>query len=271
MKLAVSHIGWPVEKNEEILPRLIEEGVEGLEIAPSKLWEDTWNISFFQVENLRKEVERYGLKIVGLHALLYDHPELCLFKGKDAEIKSVDFLAGLGKLCSDLGGKTLVFGSGPNRRRGQIPVENAMDIAVGFFSKVSEKMLENEVCLCIEPLGSNETDFIDSAEQALRLIKRVDHEGFRGQLDTKSLYAANEINVPLFEAFRKYLVHVHINDPGLVELGSTGLVNHEKIGKLLKHINYDRFVSIEQKTVCIEDPFKAVLNSIKEAKRCYLA
>ncbi len=270
MKLSVSHIGWPFEKSDIAFNKMAELGVKGLEIAPSKVWQDTWNIPFKEVERFRKRVEKNNLKIVGLHALLFDHPELGLFKESEVEKKTIDFLRRLGKLCSDLGGKTLVFGSGQCRNRGSMPLNEAMDKATDFFLQVAVNMQKEGVVMCIEQLDTNETDFINTAKQSLELIKKVGHTGFQGQLDTKSIHASNEIELKLFEDFYPYLKHVHVNDPGLVEVGSTGLINHMKIGKLLKSIEYDGFVSIEQKTINSDSPFNAVVNSVKEVKRCYL-
>ncbi|MBW2333487.1 MAG: sugar phosphate isomerase/epimerase [Deltaproteobacteria bacterium] len=271
MRLAVSNIGWPFEFSEQALDKLAELGAEGIEVAPSKVWNDTWNISFREAEKFRKRVEKYDLKVIGFHSLLYDHPELGLFRDKEIEKKTITFLSRLGSLCADLGGYTLVYGSPKGRKRGDIPMNDAMSRAVDFFYEIAESMEREGVSLCIEPLSTEETDFIDSATQALDLIKRVGHPGFMGQFDTKSLYAANEIEPAIFEAFRQVLVHVHVNDPDLVEVGSTGMVDHKKIGELLKSIKYNRFVSIEQKTIDVMRPLEAVTKSVEKVKKCYLS
>ena len=269
MKLAVSQIGWPSEFLDEALGTLADLGVQGLEAVPSKMWQDTWNVPRDEAIAFRKKVEGYGIKIAGIHSLFWDQPDLNIFGDKKTQQRTADFLVNLGQICADLGGKSMVFGSPKARLRGDIPVDSAKDIATDFFGELAPKIDGLGCSLCIEALGPEDTDFILSAKEALEIIERVDNPGFGGQLDAKSLLAADEIELQTFLSFKNILVHVHVNDPGLITVGETGLIDHSKIAECLRHIDYEGYVSIEQKTIDAQKPLVAVRNSVSAVKEFY--
>ena len=92
MKYAISNIAWPIEMTEKVLNILAKSEISGIEVAPSKVWSNTDKISFSQIEEYRRLLKRYGFKVVGLHSLLYDHPDLGLFKGKNVRALTKKFL-----------------------------------------------------------------------------------------------------------------------------------------------------------------------------------
>ena len=68
MKLAVSNIALSAYRHEEDLKSLPGMGFLGLEVAPSRVWKNTWQgLSPKSVERYRNEVKNAGLSIVGLH------------------------------------------------------------------------------------------------------------------------------------------------------------------------------------------------------------
>ncbi len=77
--LAVSNIALPAYDHEAELGRLRELGIEGLEVAPSRVWPDTWRgLKPADVAAYRRAVTDAGLRVVGLHSLLFDHPDMGL-------------------------------------------------------------------------------------------------------------------------------------------------------------------------------------------------
>ena len=80
---------------------------------------------------------------------------------------------------------------------------------------------------------------------------------------------AGEVQPETFEAVRDDLVHVHANEPGFDILGTSGKVDHAKIGTCLKDIGYDGYVSIEQRMVNGSDPLADIAKSVQHLKECY--
>ena len=113
IKFSISNIALPAFDHADDFGRLVEFGLDGIEVAPSRVWRDTWRgLTTVEVTDYRRRVENAGLSVVGLHSLFYDQPDLGLFKAPRERAESLDFLEHLSKVCRDLGGKTLIYGGG---------------------------------------------------------------------------------------------------------------------------------------------------------------
>lgn len=270
MKLAISNIALPAYEHTSFFSKIREMGVKGLEVAPSRVWINTWeSLTPKQVSQYRQSVENSRLKVVGLHSLFFDRPELGLFRSLDITRKTLDFLIHLSKVCRDLGGKTLIFGSPPARRRNNLPLDQSEAIAVDFFGTLCTKIAAHGTCICLEPLTTNESDFINSVTDSHRIATIINHPAFQIQIDTKALTDAQEVNPEIFNKINSNLVHCHVNEPDLGLLGS-GIVNHQKIANLLFSINYSKFVSLEQRMLDGDNPLKAIESNINFMKKIYL-
>ena len=265
---AVSNIALPPYEHAAELARLGALGLEGLEVAPSRVWQDTWQgLTPEMVAAYRRDVEGAGLRVVGLHSLFYDHPELGLFRDAATRARSFDFLVHLSAVCRDLGGRTLIWGGG--RRRGDVPEAAARAEAETFMAELCRRIEGYETCLCFEPLGPDESDFINSAFEALAIVEAVDHPALRMQLDAKALVANGEAGLETFRAVAPRLVHFHANEPGLGVLGTSGAVDHGALGGFLRDIGYCEFVSIEQRMLNAADPIADVARSVRVLKDHY--
>jgi sugar phosphate isomerase/epimerase len=250
-----------------LFPTIAGMGIKGIEVAPSRIWTDTWKgLSPDQVSMYRREIESSGLRVVGLHSLFFDQPELGLFK-PETRAATLDFLVHLSSVCRDLGGRTLVWGSG--RRRGNVSKQEAIDQSLRFLSELCARVEPHGTCFCFEPLGPKDSDFINSAFEAISIASRLDHPAFAVQLDAKALFENGEDNLDTFVAAKSRLIHFHANQPGLGHLGQ-GPVNHQKMGEFLRQISYDGFISIEQRLLSESDPISDIRRSVSVLKECYL-
>ena len=268
MKFAVSNIALSPFDHAEELKSLPGLGLAGLEVAPSRVWRDTWiGLSAKAVADYRQAVEDAGLSVLGLHSLFYDQPELGLFKGPETRATSMDFLEHLSGICRDLGGRTLIYGGG--RKRGDLPAEDARIEAIDFFGELSKRIEDHGTCFCFEPLGPADSDFINSALESLDIVNAVDSPTLAVQLDAKALVENGEAEEETFRAVAGKLVHFHANEPGLGPLGSSGTVNHAALGGMLRDIGYGGYVSIEQRMMDEADPLGSVRQSAQHLKECY--
>ncbi len=268
MKLAASNIALPAYDHGEELKLLPGMGLAGVEVAPSRVWQDTWHgLSPKSVESYRQEVEQAGLSIIGLHSLFYDQPELGLFSDSETRRLTLNFMVHLSKLCRDLGGKTLIYGGGRWRR--DLPLEDAFTETIDFFNDLIPRIKDHGTVFCFEPLGPSDSDFINSVQDSIHLVEQVNHPSLRVQLDAKALVTNNEMTPEIFQAAAPHLIHVHTNEPDLGILGSSGQVNNHKMSKLLRDISYDGYVSIEQKMIGEEAPLDALRQSASVLKECF--
>src|SRR4051812_18082931 len=118
MRLSISNIALTAFDHLAELSALPALGLSGLEVAPSRVWQDTWHgLKAADVAAYRRNVESAGLRVVGLHSLFWDQRELGLFRDQDTRGRTIDFLAHLSGVCRDLGGRTLIYGSAWARNR----------------------------------------------------------------------------------------------------------------------------------------------------------
>jgi D-psicose/D-tagatose/L-ribulose 3-epimerase len=268
MKLAISHIAWPIEENAAYLRLIRELGCSGVEVAPSRLWAEPVRATVEERRQFRRGVQEFGLEITALQALLYNRPELGLFRGREIEAETIAYLKGLCRLAADLKARVLVFGSPGNRKRGDLPLGEAFEKAAGFFAQVAPTAANLGVCLCIEPLRPQETDFITTAKEGLRLVEMVNSPGFGLHLDAKAVHAEGGNPGEIIGQVFHRLQYFHINDPNLVEVNSTGEVDHGALAGALHGSGYQGYVSIEMRY--LPHYPEAVRRSLIFAKSAYL-
>jgi sugar phosphate isomerase/epimerase len=269
MKIAVSNIALPSYNHIKELYELREMGFRGLEVAPSKVWDNVKNVTPKQVSTYRKQVEKSGLKVIGIHSLFFDQPDLGLFRGFDIRKNTIKFLIHLSNICSDLGGKFLVFGSPQARKRESLSIKSADVKAISFFSELSNHIENHGTYVVIEALGKTETDYITSLKHAYKIINKVNRPELQGHLDAKAVFDASEAKLEIFNKIKSKLQHVHINHPGLGMLRNNGKVDHKLLSSLLKDIGYNKFLSLEQRMLDLEYPIAPLKKSYRIIKSYY--
>jgi sugar phosphate isomerase/epimerase len=268
MQYAVSNIALTAFDHLDELPMIADLGITGLEIAPSRIWQDTWQgLSVSDIDAYGRALEAAGLQAVGLHSLFFDHPDLGLFRNPSGRARTLDFLVHLSGMCRDLGGKTLIWGGG--RQRGEVGAQDAFEESVAFMADLCNRIADHGTVFCFEPLGPQSTDFINTAQDSLNIVRAVDHASLAVQLDAKALFQNDEVTLERFQAVAERLVHFHANEPDLGILGTSGDIDHAAMGEFLRAVGYDRFVSIEQRQLDTGAPIDNVSTSLELLKRCY--
>jgi len=267
MKISVSNIAWDNQYFSEYLGFLRHLGCSGVELAPSCIWQEPIEASAAERRHVSRLIEENHLDLVGFHALLYTRPDLSLFTSKETLNKAIAYLAELARLCSDMQGRVLVFGSPRNRALSGRSYSECVQWAQEGFYSLSEICKALGVFFCIEPLGPDETDFIRSAREGAEMVRNLSHPNFRLHLDAKALISTGESIDEILDEFGDLLTHFHVGDPGLTPPGSTG-ANHVPFGRALKRLQYPGYVSIEMRRI-EEDSKRQIANSVEYVRRCY--
>ena len=234
---------WPLEKAFDFAA---DCGYSGIEIAPFTLAEKATEITAQQRAEVVRLADRAGLEVVGLHWLLAKTEGLHL-TSPDAEVrrKTADYLIELSRLCFDLGGRLMVFGS-PKQRclPPGVTRESAMDYAAEVLQSILPVLEQSDVTIALEPLGPEETDFLQTAAETTRLIERIGSPNVRLHLDCKAM-ATESIPIPeLIARNASLLAHFHANDPNRQGPGF-GRLDFLPILKALGKIDYRGWVSVE--------------------------
>ena len=229
-------------------------GYTGVEIASFTLVEDVngegvQDISASKRQELLQTMQDNGLECVGLHWLLAPPPEGLHFTTSDEQVRqeSVDYLSRLIDFCGDLNGQYMIFGSPGQRSTVEgVSVEQAEGFFAEGLSQVADQAQERGVKILVEPLSSDQTDVVNTVEEAVQIVQQIDHPAIRTMFDYHN--TADE-TVALDELVRKYIEyieHVHVQEMDGTYLG-TGNAASELVDifQVLKDEGYDQWVSLE--------------------------
>src|SRR5262249_9476560 len=138
-----------------------------------------------------------------------------------------------------------VLGSPAQRRipKGETRVA-ALDYAADTIRRALSSVADYGVWLCLEPLAPEETDFLNTCQEAVELLDRVSHPHFLLHLDVKAM-ASEEVSIP--ELVRRYAPrtgHFHANDSNKRGPGF-GAIDFVPILKTLMETQYQGWVSVE--------------------------
>lgn len=259
---------WPVEEG---FNAIADAGYGGVEIAPFTLAEHPRQISAARRKALRRSCEKLGLAVCGLHWLLVS-PKGLHVAHLDPAIrqKTLGVLLDLVRLCSDLGGRVLVFGS-PFQRSTLDGWDSAETWrrAAAAFQTVAEAAAKAGCVLALEPLTSAETNLMLSTAEGRRMVESVAHPACKLHLDVKAMSPSAEPVASQIKSSADLLTHFHANDankrgPGF---GNTDFV---PILQALKEIQYDGWVSVEVFDYT-PDPITIARESLAYLKRCAAA
>jgi D-psicose/D-tagatose/L-ribulose 3-epimerase len=134
--------------------------------------------------------------------------------------------------------------------------ERDVELLAGQLRELAGYAADRGIVLCIEPLNRFETSFINTAEQLLGLLDRVDHPACKALLDTFHMNIEEKSLGDAIRAVGPRLGHVHAceNDRGAP---GSGHVPWADVADALRDINYDGPVVIESFSDQIEAIAKA--------------
>ena len=249
MKLAASNIAWG-RGDDELAARLLNElGFEGVELAPTRVWDRPLDVSEAEARRHRRFWSERGIDVVALQALLFGRADLTLFDSPEARSATLEYLKGLMRLGELLGARVLVFGAPKNRRLSGRQPDEAFRIAVDFFRAAGAAARERGVVLAIEPNPPRyDCDFVTTSKEGLELVRRVNDEGFGLHLDAAAMTLAPESPPEAIAACAGSIAHFHASEPELRPIGDGG-VDHRAIASALRRIDYSRWTSIEMRAV----------------------
>lgn len=243
MKLAVSNIAWKKEYDEEMYDFLRTEKIEGLEIAPTRIFPELpYEKNDMAAAFATQLKEKYGLVIPSMQSIWFGRQENLFASKEERETllqytkKAIDFAASIG--CGNL-----VFGCPRNRAFAEGADTQA---AIPFFKELGDYAVSKNTVLSMEanpPIYN--TNYCNTTMEAVELVKTVASKGFLLNLDLGTMIQNGE-DIHVVEAAYEWINHVHISEPGLGMIEKRSF--HRELAHYLKEMRYERFVSLEVKT-----------------------
>jgi sugar phosphate isomerase/epimerase len=257
--------GWEFER---VCRYVKSVGYDGLEVAPFTLAPRITDVSAADRARLRGAAAAAGIDIVGLHWLLAKTEGFYLTSpDRSVRERTSAYLVALAEACRDLGGELMVFGS--PKQRSLLPGisrQAALDLAAETFQPVLPTLSSAGVTLCLEPLSPAETDFLNTCDEALALVRRLNHPNVVLHMDVKAMASEPTPVTELIGRHAGAAGHFHANDPNLRGPGF-GDTDFVPIFKALDAAGYDKWVSVEVFDFS-PDPETVARQSVEYMERC---
>ena len=247
MKIAFSNIAWDAEEEPAVLELLTSFGIGGIELAPTKCWQNWIGITPESIDAVRARYGAPGFAIPSLQAILYGRPELQLF-GSEETVKALcAHMERVAQLAGRLGARVLVFGAPSNRDPGALAPEEAIELAVPRLRSLGDVCARYGVCLGIEANPKvYQCRFVTRWFEATELVRKCDSAGVRLHLDSAcTAMEGDDLDRAVAET-TDILQHVHISEPNLGQFG-TPTIDHARFAAALKRVGYTGWCSVEMR------------------------
>ncbi len=223
-----------------------QAGYTGIEIAPFTISNAISKVTAARRSEISQTAAKNDLSIVGLHWLLAGTSGFHLTSADSTQRQNTAaYLSELAQLCCDLGGDTMVFGS-PNERNveNDSSREQAVENAVQVFELLLPKLESTNVTLALEPLGPEETNFMNTANSAVQIIEKLNSPMVRLHLDVKAMSTETESYSDIIKDNLGHFHHFHANDPNRQGPGMGDVKFAPILGTLIE-VGYTGWISVE--------------------------
>ena len=223
-----------------------DAGYGGVELAPFTLGKLANEVSARERASLAKSALEEGVQIIGIHWVLAQTTGFHVSSPDRAvRDRTVAYLIDLVNLCADLGGSVMVFGSPKQRCVCEgLSGQQAWELARETFEAIVPALEDRGVTFCLEPLAPEETDFVNTADEAARMIGEIGSPNFQLLLDVKAMSSESKPIPRIIRESRSIVKHFHANDANKRGPGF-GNTDFRPIAAALKEIDYRGWVSVE--------------------------
>lgn len=245
--IAICNEMWKDLPIEQVFAKAAAIGYRGVEIAPFTLAESAEKVGATRRREIAHAAAECGIRVPALHWLFVGPPDIHL-TSPDAAVrrKTADYLRALIDLCSDLGGSVLVHGS-PKQRSFSAPdtFQDAWNRAIDVVCSIVEHLKLRRVTWCCEALSPLETNFINTAEQAVQFADTIgEPDAVSIMLDVKAMTFMPGGPEKNLERFGSRARHLHVNDgkgfgPGMSDY------DYVPVLRAAKRAGYEGWISAE--------------------------
>jgi sugar phosphate isomerase/epimerase len=217
-----------------------------VEVAPFTLAKYVTDIPAAERTRIREAAARAGIAISGIHWVLVQADGMYVTSPEAAtRQRTARYFCDLADFCADLGGKVIVVGS-PKQRNlvPEVTAEQGWAWAQEVFRPAVQVAAQRGVTICFEPLPAEDTNFINTAAEAVRFVREQASPNFKVILDVRAMSHETKPVPQIIRESRGEFAYVHANDFNLKGPGF-GDVDFRPIAAALREVGYDGVVSVE--------------------------
>lgn len=244
MRLAISLIGWAPEHDADAPARLAAAGVEGIEVAPTRLWGSWAAATPDTARRYREELEALGLACPAMQSLFFGVEGATLTGDAAGRRIAGDHLVRVAELAGALGAGVAVLGSPGNRRRGDLSHAEASGRMREALMPAAEAFARHGAAIGVEHNPPQYgCDLLTTYEEVRGFVAEADHPGIAAHLDVGGLRLAEED--PDLDGPPP--AHFHLSAPQLEPFDGEPREWHQALAGRLEASGYTGWASIEQR------------------------
>src|ERR1700724_1748726 len=232
----------PAYTLDEAIRRLAGIGYDGVEIGCAAPHAWPAYLSAERRRELRGLLDSSALEVVSLLATPGGgpgfNPASPYVEERDATVK---YYQEVTDLASELGARKVIYIAGwqifgTTRQEAWSRSRDCLDRIAAYAG-------QKDITIVVEPTAAA-TNLIETADDAIELMRSVEHSNVKLMFDTLHALYRNEIPADYARAMGKDLVHIHVSDKNRV-LPGEGQVDWVGLLQVLQESDFDGFITME--------------------------
>ena len=232
----------PAYTLDETIHRLAGIGYDGVEIGCAAPYAWPGYLSAERRRELRGLFDSSALEVVSLLATPGGgpgfNPASPYVEERDATVK---YYQEVTDLASELGARKVIYIAGwqifgTTRQEAWSRSRDCLDRIAAYAG-------QKDITIVVEPTAAA-TNLIETADDAIELMRSVEHSNVKLMFDTLHALYRNEIPADYARAMGKDLVHIHVSDKNRVPPGE-GQVDWVGLLQVLRESDFDGFITME--------------------------
>ena len=258
---------------QDAIPLVARAGYDGMDIWGGRPHAYRHDLSPLELTRLRQQMTDHNLSVSSFMPAFYRYPHSLSSPNPKVRADSIDYM----RICID---NAAVLGAGivlivPDLSLHGQPREASLGRMIESLDEVAQYAAGHPMKLGVEILYYDETDYVNSADDALHIIHTLGYDNLGVVLDSGTLNLSKEPIEELFGKLGSLILQIHVNDnmgkqhqqnliPGEGTYDFAGLIRY------LKQIGYSGFLSAELTKEYSSDPEPA-LRTTAERLRAWIA
>jgi len=232
-----------MEATEENLKMLSEIGIKAIEV-PGSLQINPFKVSKDDLKRTREILNSYGISVVASN-IIYPSDFSHASNSEPLRRRSIKYTYMLAKAASEIECPVLVWGSGKARSIPlEVPLDEGRERNLEVLREAAKAGEEFNVKFGIEPLPKNETNFVNTVEEALKLVESINSDSVKITADVRHMIREEYDLVESLRMAGGNIIHVHLADNNSMVPGR-GIIDFHRLLGCFREIGYGGAMSIE--------------------------
>lgn len=256
----------------DVVPLVARIGYDGIDIWGGRPHVYRQDLSTEELKDLRQLIQDHGMSVASFMPAFYRYPHSLSNPNPRVRRDSVDYMRQCVDNAALLGAPVVLVVpdlslAGQSRADSLHRMVESIDIVARHASAYDLK-------LGLEVLYTDETDLINTADDALDIIHQLGHANLGVVLDTGTLNLSKESPEDIFTKLEGLVLQVHVNDNQGVHhqqnlIPGEGTFDFPGLIKVLKRHHYTGFLSAELSKEYAQEP-ESALRTTAERMRAWM-